>query len=487
MRTLLFAVLASLACVTPALPQDYTHPLEMRLPPSDFQRPDPMQHRVVLDNGLVAYVVEDHTVPLVTLTAFVRAGTADAAKPGAAQVLERALRSGVRGSAEGATFGDALREMAAEYRVNVSPEMTEISLNVPAADAWKALDLLARILREPAITDEDAAAVRAQSQSAALPSARATGESGPVLYEGSLAMAVERFNALLLGAHPYGGQTTAAQTQGLTAADARSFHERYFVPSNVVLAVSGDFPREDAVARIRERFADWSGAAPPAPRRGAAVATRAPRRIHTYPADKLQAWIVVGHELPPVPPQDRAALDVMNYILGGGHFDTRLFREIRDKRGLANTAGGFPEPGLRGPGTYTIRTYGRPEVVPQLLDITFREIERIRTEPVSDTELLVAKGALADGVYQLQFRNGHATARTFAREWAEHRDHQSTATYAERVRRVSTQDVRAAARKYLHPERMQIVVVGPIDKVRAAQASGAAKRLEDFGVIVEGK
>jgi zinc protease len=484
MRTTPFAVLALLVSALPAMAQDYTHPLEMRLPSSDFQRPDPMQHRVVLDNGLVAYVMEDHTVPLVTLTAFVRVGTADAAKPGAAQVLERALRSRNRA---GTPLGDALREMAAEYRVNVSPEMTEISLNVPAADAWKALDLLAGILREPAVTDDDAAAVRAQSESAALPSARATGESGPVLYEGSLALALERFNALLLGSHPYSGQATAEQTRALTAADARAFHTRFFVPSNVVLAVAGDFSRDAAAARIRERFTDWSGASAPAFRRAAAVTTRTPRRIHTYPADKLQAWIVIGHELPPVPAQDRAALDVMNYILGGGHFDTRLFREIRDKRGLANTAGGFPEAGVRGPGSYTIRTYGRPEVVPLLLDITFREMERIRSEPVSDTELLVAKGALADGVYQLQFRGGHTTARTFAREWAERGDHQGTATYPERVRRVSIQDVRAAARKYLHPERMQIVLVGPIDKVRAAQPAEAAKRLEDFGVLVEGR
>jgi zinc protease len=474
----------ALAAALPALAaaQDYTHPREMGLPAPGFRQPDPEGHRVTLPNGLVAYVVEDRTVPLVTLSAFVPGGTADAARPGAAQALERALRAGPRGMA-GDAFRDALHRMAAEYGVTTSAEMVEVRLSVPAEDAWEALDLLARVLRDPEVTEAEVAAVRARAERPTLVSATATGESGPVLYEGSLALAVERFDALLLEGHAYAGAVSAA----LTAEDVRRHHARVFVPRNVVLAVSGDFARDRAVEALRERFGDWSGAAAPRFRPAAAAATRAPRRIHTYPADRLQAWVAIGHEIPPVGIEDEAALHVMNYILGGGHFDTRLFREGRDKRGLTNTAGGFPEPGVRGPGSYTFRTYGRPEVVPFLVEMTLREVERIRREPVSAEELEVARGALADGVHAARFANGHATARTFAREWAEHGDHRRSATYADRVRRVTERDVLAAARKYLHPDRMQVVLVGPIEAVRSGSHPEGTLRLEDVGTLVPGR
>jgi predicted Zn-dependent peptidase len=103
---------------------------------------------------------------------------------------------------------------------------------------------------------------------------------------------------------------------------------------------------------------------------------------------------------------------------------------------------------------------------------------------VSDEELFVAQGALADGVYELQFRDGFATARTYAREWLRYGDHRRSASYPERLRDVTAADVQAAARKYLHPERMQMVIAGPIGEVRAAKPLEGEPALDAFGEIV---
>ena len=149
----------------------------------------------------------------------------------------------------------------------------------------------------------------------------------------------------------------------------------------------------------------------------------------------------------------------MNYILGGGHFDTRLFREARDKRGLTNDASGFMEFNTRGPGSYTFRTYGRHEVAQQLIDIVFAEIDRIRNELVSEEELFVAKGALIDGEFAMRFENGHAMARTMAEEHVRYGTLAHLARYVGRVDDVSAEDVRRAAQRYLNPERMIEVVV----------------------------
>jgi zinc protease len=187
-----------------------------------------------------------------------------------------------------------------------------------------------------------------------------------------------------------------------------------------------------------------------------------------------------------VPARDRAALDVMNYILGGGHFDTRLFRELRDKRGLANTGGGFPEPNLHGPGSYTFRTYGRPEAITQLIAITLDEIDRIQREPVTADELQIAIGALADGAFAMRYADGYATARSFADEYARNGNHNESMSYPARVREVTAEQVLDVARRYIDPTRLRIVVVGPLDAIEDAGRSGGARRLQEFGSIVRG-
>ena len=465
--------------------QDYTHPRQMNLPIAAVRRPDPASVQQRLPNGLVAYVLEDHTVPLVTLTAFVRAGTADDRSPGAAESLERALRSGP-GSVPAAEFARTLARMVADFRVSVDRELTEVTLNVPAEDAWRALELLSGMLREPRLTVPDPGALR---RGVELPAERAAGESGPVLYEGSMPVAVALFEELLYGNHPYSRRITEAEAAALTYDDVAGFHRRFFVPGNVVLALAGDFDAVEARRRVEQAFGRWQGPRPPRP----AVLPALPvlpeqgreRALHLFDIDKLQGWVVIGHELPVVPFQDEAALQVMNYVLAGDHLAGRMFLEARDRRGLANDEIGHPEPRLRGPGTFTIRAAGRPESITQLIDIAVREAERIRAEPVTEEELFVAKGALVDGEFAYRYRNGHSSAAALANEWASHGDHRRSATYADRVRAVTAADVRAAAQKYLHPDRMQIVVLGPLAAIREAARQGGHPALEQFGSVAE--
>ncbi len=443
--------------------QQWVAPREMAMPVAGFVAPDSEALRHELPGGAFAYVVRDDLVPLLRFRALIGAGHADG--PGGADYAA-ALRRGPASLAP-ADFADLLASMAALYEVEQDETETRLTLEVPSEDLVLGLGLFGAILRGR-LSGES----RADSGTNAAQPAAA--ESGPALYEGSLAAAVELFEQELFGTHPYNGTY-----QGEARGDAAAFRERFVVPANIVLAVSGDFD----VAEMREAlsmvFTGWSGDAPslsqhPMPE------PIASRRVHTFPVDKLQGWVVLGHELPPVPGEDEAALMVMNYVLGGGHFDTRLFRATRDRRGLTNDDSGFPEPGFRGPGVYTFRTYGRPEVVRLLIQLTLQEIERIRTGPVSDEDLFVARGALADGEFSLWFRDGAATATTYAREWLRYGDHSRTASWQERVRGVTADDVLAAARRYLHPERMQIVVLGPIDAVRGAPSIEGEPSLEQF-------
>ena len=441
--------------------QDLRHPREMDLPPSQFQRPGPESLQLTLDNGVVAYVVEDHRAPLVTLTAFVGVGSGHGA-PGEAAALAAAFRRGPQSMA-GTDFVDSLAAMHAQFHVTQHHEITEVFLDVPVKDSAKALNLLGELLSNPAFDGTGSGPRQATA-------------SGSIDYNYSLVNALALFNDRLFAGHPF-TRTASSQEQTLAAqSGARKLHERYVVAKNVTLAVAGDFERSTAIKDTRRAFRALRNEQPPAPKSFPALFTndgpddgsKNSRQLITQQADRIQGWIVIGHELPVVPTEDEAALAVMDYVLGAYHLDSRLYRSSRELRGLTNDNSSFLEPGVRGPGSYTFRTYGRPEAVRLLVKITFDELNRMRDTLPTDTELFVAKGALVDGIYAERYATGVNASQAYAKEWLTLGSHERSASFADRVAQVTPESVRQAAIKYIHPERMIVTVLGPLEKIEAA-------------------
>ena len=468
-RPFLIAAGALALHTTPAVAQDYTHPRDMDLPAPSFERPDPEGLRLELDNDLSAYVAEDHRAPLVTLTAFVAAGSAHGA-PGEAAAVASALRRGPA-SMSVADFRAVLDEMAAAYTVTVGREETEITMDVPAEDAWRALDLFSAILQGPAFGASSAGGPGRTSQAEGID------------WASSIAGTIAAFDSRLYQGHPFGRSPSADDMDKANSGGAERYHRTYLVPANVVLAVAGDFDAAEARRRIAEAFSAWSGGERPEASTFPDVTTAPPRRVLEANADKLQGWVVIGHEIPIVPREDQAALDVMNYIFGAYHLDSRLFRESRERRGLTNDNSSFLEPGVRGPGSYTFRTSGRPEAVRLLVELTFRELQKIRDTRASEDELFVAKGALTDGTYASRYATGLDASRSYALEWLRDGDHDLSAGYPERIRAVTLEQVQAAARKYIHPERMLVSVVGPLEEIEASPMIESEPQLDAWGEV----
>ena len=463
--------LVAIIAVTFAAPlagQDYTHPKQMDLPAPDFERPDPDNMRVEMANGLAAYVAVDDRAPLVTLTAFVAAGSAHGA-PGEAAVVAAALRRGPS-HMSAAAFRATLADMAALYTVTVGREETEIVLEVPAEDAWAAMDLLASTLRDPGFGGAGASGAGRTAQAAGIDFAT------------SLAGATAIFEGRLYQGHPFGRTATGPEMDAARNGGGERFWRTWFVPRNTVLAVAGDFQIIEASARAKEAFEDWTGGDRPDPVDFPSVET-AERQVLTAEAAKLQGWVVIGHELPRVPPEDEAALRVMDYILGAYHLDSRLFRESRELRGLTNDNSSFLEAGVRGPGSYSLRTYGRPAVVRLLIDITFRELTKIRTSQPTSDELMVAKGALIDGLYATRYTTGLDAARNYALEWLRTGSHDASASYPDRIAAVTAVQVQEAARRYLDPDRMLIAVLGPLAEISAVPAIETEPPLAAWGRV----
>jgi zinc protease len=449
-------MLLALFFAMPSFSQVLTHPRDMGLPESDYTRPDPAEYQLSLENGLIAYVARADQVPLVTLSAFVRAGKVSDQKQGAVEALLDALKNSGPVGMGSSQFKSRLEQMTAKYGVQLNDEWTEVTLNVPVEDLDQALELFASILQKPLISKENIQ----QAAGSAGPEAKDLGgESGTQLYEGSMTAAVENFYQIIYRDHPYGRRPTAAEFDALEVVDVAAFHSRYFVPGNMTLAVAGAIDVEDINGRLVELFGDWSsGEVPEAVQMPAVKRDRA--ALHHFPAKKLQSWLVIGHDLPVIPLEEQAAFEVMDYIMGAYHLNTRMMRNTRYKYGYTNDASSFVEYRWYGPGGYTYRSYSRPEVIEDIYKNMMHELVRIRDEEVSDHEMFVAKGALADGYFQVRYLDGYALTRSFALERLRYGNHKRSASYVERIRAVTKEDVLNAARKYISPEYLQVVLLG---------------------------
>ncbi len=451
-RLLLLAVFVA----TPCFSQDLTHPRDMGLPDSDYTRPDPAEYQLALANGLIAYVAEAGQVPLVTMSAFIRAGKVSDEKQGAAESLQDALKNSGPSGTSSSDFKSSLKQMTAEFVVEMHDEWTEITLNVPAEDLDQALPMFAGLLRHPAISGAN---IERAARSVAPEANDLGGESGAALYEGSMNAAVDRFYEIIYKGHPYGRRPTTDNFNDLHSEDVANFHARYFVPGNMTIAVAGAIDLEEITGRLVDLFGDWTAADVPDAKQMPAI-TRTRAALHHIPSNKLQSWLVIGHDLPPVPLEEQAALEVMNYIMGAVHLNTRMMRETRYKYGYTNDASGFLEDQWYGPGGYTFQSYSRPEVIENIYENMMGELMRIRSEEVADRELFIARGALADGEFPVRYLDGYALARSFALERLRYGNHDRSASYVQRVRAVSEDDVVDVARKYLRPDNMQVILFG---------------------------
>ena len=469
---------AALACAqmsvvlaaAPASAQDFTHPKAMQLPEPAFQRPAAEDLQLTLDNGLVAYVAEDRRAPLFAINAYIGVGSVHGA-PGAAEALAAALRRGPDAMTQEA-FRAALVDMDAEYKVTLGHEELQLSLDVLAEDAAEAMKLMASVISAPAF--EASATASSVSQAP-------KGVDGGIDFASSLQGAIDLFESTLYEGHAYRRTAGAENSDSDPGSAAKALHDSVVRGGNITLAAAGDVDPHTTRQQIRELFSDIAAGNVDAESAFEPLAPRQSRSLQVADVDRDQGWVVIGHELPVIPPEDEAALHVMDYILGAYHLDSRLYRSSRELRGLTNDNSSFLQPGIRGPGSYSFRTYGRPEAVRLLVDVTFRQLELIRDTLVTEDELFVAKGALVDGIYAGHYATGLDAARAYAAEWLRRGSHERSASYPARISAVTAEQVQAAAQKYIHPDRMVIAVVGPLDRIRSATAIEGEAQLEDYG------
>ncbi|MCK5825950.1 MAG: insulinase family protein [Desulfuromusa sp.] len=412
-----------------------------------FHFPEVTQQR--LASGVKLYLKEDHELPLVNLTLLVEGGSIydPLDKTGLSQFFAQSLSTGGTESLSPQQLETELEGMAAILTVSSSKYGYEIDLSLNRQDLKRGIEIFGELLRRPRFEAERVELVRAQlleniHRRNDDPGSIAGRLLGEAIYPG----------------HPFGAVPTAAMVNSFSRNDLLELHHRYFQPGHFWLAVSGDIQQSELVALLDQQFENWQTTEssprelPPLPAAPAGKIILADKQIP-------QTTVLMGHPGISKDNPDVFALQVANYILGGGGFNSRMMREVRSDRGLAYSVYSYFQVGRRLPGLFIVSSETKCESTGEVVTLLKQLIRQIRDEPVSTAELDLAKASLINS-FVFAFADSHSVVNRKVR--LDYYDYPKDylETYRQRIASVTIADVQRVAQQYLHPDNIQIVLVG---------------------------
>lgn len=426
----------------------------------------PMAEKV-LDNGLKVVVVQNDEQPVVSMRLLIKSGTAmdPRGKAGLANLTADLLRKGTmtrdatKVSQEIDFVGGSLGANAREDAMNVTCEVLTKHLEV-------GMDLLADVVLNPTFPADEVERLRKQTIAGLMSQKDDPGTVAEV-----------QFGQYLFGEHPYGqpGSGTIESVGEITRDDIVNFWKTYFLPNNSVLYIAGAVTAAEVLPKIEAKFAGWAKGELPKADIPPANPVRGTKVILVNKPDATNANVKMGHlgidRLNP----DIYAVRLMNYILGGGGFRSRLLIDVRDKRGLTYGISSMYSFN-RYPGEFAVTVATRTDSCAPAIAATIEHLNRMRDTDVTAQELSEAKSFYA-GFFPRQFETPEQVADQLSIVELYGLEKDYLAKYIDYLNAVTPQQVRAAAQKYLDPNNLLIVVVGKADALR--------DKLKQFGQVTE--
>ena len=443
---------AAPAFAQPGFPTTPPHP--QGAPRIDLPEPQRMR----LPNGLTVMYVRQAELPVVSAALVTRgAGSGDepAEISGLASFTANMLDEGAAGM-DALALADALDLLGASLSTGSGTDAAQVSLYVLRQNFPRALQLMADVVIRPDFPEREVNRLRDERLTAL---ARARDEATTI--------ASNAFASLVYGAqHPYGRYPIAESTRGLDRARVQAFHASRYRPENSTLILVGDVDPAAMQPMIAQAFGGWTAQG------GAMQLAEAPRaptigRTTVYLIDKpgaAQSEIRIGHPGVARSNPDYFPLLVMNTMLGGT-FTSRLNTNLRETHGWAYGARSSFQ-FVRGEGPFTAAAGVQTNATDSSLVEFFRELNRIRTEPVQAEELQKIKNFVAlrlpDQLETTQDVAGQlATLETYGLDASFYDD------YVQRVMAVTAEDLRRVANQYVRPENSVVVIVGDRATVEA--------------------
>lgn len=363
-------------------------------------------HRAVLSNGMTVLAVENPAADIVAARVFVRVGSRyeERSQAGLSHLLAAVLVKGTdRLSAQ--EIAEQVESVGASLGTDATSDYCLLSLKTVSGDFADILRLAAELLRSPSFPEFEVELER-----------RLTLQGIRSMQEQPFSIAQRQLQQAMYGDHPYslssaGTEETVAQ---LTRSDLQHYHQTHFRPDNVVISIAGRIPPDEAIGLVDQIFGDWQpprnqDGILPLPIVGLPEVTTQPQHFVT-PQDTQQAIVMLGYFGASVHSQDYAALKLLSTYLGNG-LSSRLFVELREKRGLAYEVSAY-YPTRLDISQFVVYMGTAPENVLTAVEGLRQEVDRLRTTPLSVEELQTAKNKLL-GQYALGKQTNAQIAQIF--------------------------------------------------------------------------
>lgn len=414
--------------------------------------------RIVTENGMTVILQEAHSLPVVNVQMIIKAGAVldPEEKAGLAHLTASLLEEGTA-TRSSTQIADAVDFIGAELSAGGGDDYASASLRVLKKDLATGLSLLSDILIHPSFPEPELQRKRQEILGQLIAEKDEPGD-----------VADKAFNQIVFGAHPYHRpeEGTELTLPAITRDDVSRFYDQYYRPNNTIMTIVGDITEAEAVGLLKTYFAAW-------PQKTITTATFPPAAALEKPVVKLidkdltQANIILGHVGIDRKNPDYYAVTVMNYILGGGGFASRLMTNLRDNQGLAYSINSHFQAGAF-PGSFSVSLQTRNATAQEAIDGVLAEIRKIRTAPVTDRELDETKAYLI-GSFPLRMD----TSARIANLLAQIEYYNLGLDYAERypklIGAVTKTDIQRVAQKYLDPDHLALVVVAKQNEAKIRQ------------------
>ncbi|HET6384426.1 MAG TPA: insulinase family protein, partial [Armatimonadota bacterium] len=418
--------------------------------------PGPLAHRPitrrVLSNGLTVLIYPSHSSPTVAIDCEIDAGALDD-PPGLAGLANAAVTLAHWRTAplDGWKLDQALDSMGARISTGILPRGALFEARCLMGDYHRTMDLLADEVIYPIYPSRGLKSLRRDDENderdlRLQPISVATRAMDAALYPPGSPYHVSE----------YGIPETRER---MTAADLDSFHNRYYRPDRTTIAVVGDIDVKTALNTVQQFFGRWEASGPPPPDPTPPPARERPARIVKVIPGAPETAIEIGSGGIARSCTDYYAAALMNSILGGTDFTGRLERDLRERQGLVYYVGSYwdAEP-IAGPWRVSMQT--APGNVNRAVASTIAEIRGMQQTLPTPGEMTLLKNWMA-GSRAVSLQTNEEIARSLLYAAENHLSPATPWTYPAYIAAVTPEQVRAAARRYLHPDHLVISIAGP--------------------------
>ena len=409
--------------------------------------------RTILPNGLLVLHSEKHALPIVMLTLLIKAGQMNepADKAGLAHLTAELLTEGTkhRNSLE---ISEDIEFIGASIDASAERDYTTISLSVLKKDIDKGFELFSDVLLSPTFPQDEIERKRERIKGFLKQQ-----EEDPSF------LAERAFIKEVFGEYPYGRliEGNNKTIDSITRQDISHFYGEFFLPNNSILSVVGDLTDQELAMLIERYLSGWKRADLP-PVTVERVKVKRNKKLIKINRDLKQANILLGNLGISRDNPDYYAVLVMNYVLGGGGFTSRLMESIRDEMGLAYDIHSFFESYKQG-GSFQVASQTKNESANTVIEEILKQIEKIKKEEVTDEELSDAQAYLTGS-----FPRRLDTNRKIANFLVAVEFYDLGLDYAEKypgyVNSVTKEDILRVAKKYLDLKNYVLVVVADQEK-----------------------